>query len=239
MTILNMNIGTQKILLWLGLGMAAIYGFTYVFLLDFLPPPSPTLGHEEVIALYSHSNVKFRFGVVLMIFVGAFYLPISVTVAVQMARLEKGLPLWAILQALASTIGAWIFAFPAVLWGVAAFTVSRAPEVTVALHELAWLSFVTPSSVFTLQLIPIGVVSLVASDDIADSAFPRWFGWFTIWACVLAVVPTFAQMFTTGPLAWNGLFSFYLAVIIYAVWLALLGWLLLRALSRQRRSVSE
>lgn len=233
---LNASIPAQKLMYWAGLLGAAVYGFSYIFLLDFLPPPSPTLDAAQVVDLYAHSNIKFRLGVFLMIVSGAFYLPMSLVIGIQMARIEKGFPVWAILQALASTVGAWIFAFPPVLWGVAAFTVSRAPEITRALHELAWLCFVTPSSFFSIQLIPLTIVSFTAIKGVAHSALPRWFGWFSIWAWfMMDIPPTLAQIFIRGPFAWDGLLAFWVTIILYLIWLITLSFLMLRSLSRQQQ----
>ena len=224
----------QRVLLWIGIVCAVIYGFSFVVFLEFWPAPQPTLDTESVVALYAHSNTMFRFGVVLMLLSGAFYLPMSITISIQMARLEKGFPYLALMQLLTGLIGAWIFAWPAVLWGVCAFTVDRSPEITMALHQLAWLSFVTPGTFFWLQVGVIGLVPLVGRQDVAHSAFPRWFGWFTLMSVIeMTLPPTFAQMFSTGPFAWGGLITFYITLIVYSIWLFMMMWLILRALRGQ------
>lgn len=227
----------QKALLWVGSICAILYGLSYLFLLDFWPPPSPLLSDEDVVALYAHSNAKFRFGVGVMIMTGAFFVPLSIPVSIQMARMEKGFPYLALLQLLTGLVGAWIFAWPAVLWGVCAFTVERAPEITVALHQLSWLTFITPGAFFWMQVGSVGMVAVMSRQPQGGAAFPRWFGWFTLWgAFEMSVFPTFCQMFWSGPFAWDGLLTFYVTVIYYAVWLSLLIWLIVRALGRQERS---
>ena len=224
----------QRVLLWIGIVCAIVYGFSFVVLLEFWPAPDPMLDAPSVVQLYAHSNLKFRFGVVMMLLSGAFYLPMAMTISIQMARLEKGFPYLAALHLLTGLIGAWIFAWPAVLWGVCAYTVDRAPEITVALHQLAWLTFVTPGTFFWLQLGAVGLVPLVGRQDVAHSAFPRWFGWFTLLALIeMTLPPTFAQMFWKGPVAWNGLITFYLTLIIYAAWMTTMMILILRALRGQ------
>lgn len=235
MDIYNASIRSQQALFGVGLALAAIYGFSFVFLLDFLPPPHPSLGVDEVVDLYAHSNTKFRCGVVLMIASGAFYLPMSITIGLQMARVEKGFPIWATTQALASTVGAWIFAFPPVLWGVAAFNVDRSPEITLALHQLAWLVFVAPGSFFPFQLVPIAVVCLTA-DGTENSPFSRIFGWFTLFACALAFDPTLVPLFNHGPFSWSGVICWWLAIVAYTSWIIVLSICVLRALGRQKQS---
>lgn len=240
-----MNIPTpgiygQRVLLWIGIVCAALYGFSYVVLLEFLPPPAPLLDTASVVALYAHSNIQFRIGAGLMILVGAFAVPISIPVAIQIARMEKGFPYLATIQILTSLVGAWIFAWPAVLWSVCAFTVNRSPEITVALHQLAWFSFITPGSFFWMQLGTVGLAPLVGGQDVPHPALPRWFGWFSIFAAVeTSVLPTFAGVFWTGPFAWNGWITFYLTIVVYAAWLAMLLALVFKSLRRQELDRSQ
>jgi len=60
---------------------------------------------------------------------------------------------------------------------------------------------------FWLQALPIAMVSLTKGGD-ARSAFPRWIGFMTIWMIAAAEMGVLAQLFRTGPFAWNGLFTF-------------------------------
>ncbi len=227
----------QRVLIWVGSVCAILYGLSYVFLLDFLPPPDPLMATADVLALYANNNLMFRFGVGVMIMTGAFFVPMSIPVAIQMARIERGFPYLAILQILTGLVGAWIFAWPAVLWGVCAFTVQRAPEITLALHQLAWLSFVTPGSFFWMQVGSVGLAVVLARQDDPSPVFPRWFGWFTLFAAFeMSVPPTFSQMLWRGPFAWNGLITFYVTVILYSIWLTLMMFFILRALKKQERA---
>lgn len=234
----RINARTQRILIGVTLGLAAVYAYAFYFLVEFFPPPSPTLPQAQIIDLYAHANLQFRIGVVLMILSGGFFIPWSVVIGVQMARDEDGVPMWAITQALASTLGAWLVAFPPVMWGIAAFSVDRAPEVTVLMHEAAWLTFVTPGSFFPFQTFPIAVVALSAYKDEALSAFPRWLGWVTLWAGTFGAIAAMAQLFKTGPFAWNGLFPFYMPIITFGAWMCSATYCLLRAIRRQEQALS-
>ena len=226
----------QRVNLWIGIVCAIIYGIAFVYCLEFWPAPSPTLDAQSVVDLYAHNNTLFRFGVVMMLLSGAFYLPMSITIAIQIARLEKGFPYLGLMQVLTGLIGAWIFVMPVIFWGVTAFTVDRAPEITLALHQLSWLTFVSPGSFFWLQVGSIGLVSFVGKQDVPHSAFPRWFGWFTLMSLIeMTVPPTFTQMFWSGPVAWNGMITFYITLIVYTIWLVVMSWLIFRALRGQEQ----
>ena len=174
-----------------------------------------------------------RVGVVICLFSGAFLLPWSVVVSIQMARLEKGVPAWSILQFGAGVLGTIFLWGPPLVWGAAAFSVERDPSLTLLLHELGWLMFITPLCVFPMQLISIGVISLKKTEDDKISAFPRWIGYLTFWQAVQSLGGLAAMLFKGGAFAWNGLFPFYLPLTLYGVWTVALAWTMLRALKHQ------
>jgi hypothetical protein len=136
------------------------------------------------------------------------------------------------MQLVAGTLGTWLFAFPPFLWGVTAFTVERDPGLTVMLHEMAWLCFVTPPTYFAMQVFPMAIVA-VSRDNDALSAFPRWFGYLTFWEGIAGIFGMMGMLFKVGPFAWNGWFAFYLPVVTFFIWLMCLLPLLFRGIRLQ------
>lgn len=49
-------------------------------------------------------------------------------------------------------------------------------------------------------------------------SFPRWFGYFNIWYAVLGVPGCAIYLFKTGPLAWNGIFAFWIPLTVFCIW---------------------
>lgn len=229
---MHIDAKSQRALLWVFIILSTIYSTAYVSLLDFWPPISPALNAEEVLRLYSEHNMRFRTGVVLMMLSAGFYIPLTVVISGQMERYEKGYPIWSRVQLIAGMLGTWLFAFPPFMWGVAAFTVERDPALTLVLHEIAWLCFVTPPSYFAMQVIPIGVVAFSKYND-DMSPFPRWFGYLTFWMAVSGSFGIAAMLFRTGPFAWNGWFSFYTPLFIFLIWLVALMFTMFRAIGQQ------
>ena len=229
---------SQRALLWATIVLSQVYTWAYVYLVDFWPPVSPTLDANQVLELYTRHPLQFRAGTVLMMLSGAFYLPFAMVVSAQMARVEKGYPIWSKFQMTASTLGTWLFAFPPFLWAVAAFSVERDPALTLLMHEMGWLCFVAPASYFPMQLIPIGVVAFSRHNN-ANSAFPRWLGYLTFWTALGGVFGNACVMFKTGPFAWNGALAFYLPLTIFSVWLIAMLITLFRTISRQEHALSS
>jgi len=189
--------------------------------------------------MFARNNLQFKIGGIVAIAASGFWLPIGALISKQMARHERGFPLWSVLQAMASTIGAWIFGFPILIWYVAAFTPERDPQVTAALNEFAWLAFLTPIVAFTLQVLPVIVICFTSEVHGQYTAFPRWFGYLSIWALAVGEIPVLAIIFKSGPAAWNGLISFWCPAIGYSIWLTTFSYLLWRAIQHQTQTEPE
>jgi len=233
-----MRLRAQEYLIWIGLAGATVYGLSFWLLMGLVPPMSPTLKPDAIAQIFATDNMRFRIGGVVMMASAGFWLPIGAVISMQLARHESGFPIWSMLQAMASTLGAWLFAFPVLIWYVAAFTVTRNQEITTTLNEFAWLAFLTPIAAFTLQLLPIIVICLTSQVDGRYTAFPRWLGYLTIWMVGVGDIPVTAVLFKTGPFAWNGLISFWCAVVAYGIWLSAVAFVLLRAV-RQQAAIAE
>lgn len=231
-----MNGKNQKIMIWIGVVMANVFTLAFVYLLDFWPLPQPAFSAAQVLELYTRHNLQSRFGVVTMCLTSCFMLPWTVVIVAQMYRLEKGFPIWTVLAGLAGTLGTWLFAFPTMIWGVAAFMVDRDPNITLMLHQFAFLMFIAPANFFLMQTVPIAVVSLSPNNTDPYTAFPRWLGWATLWTGILGSSGIMAFVFNVGPFAWNGLISFYLPVVVFTAWIVAFIYCLLRAISQQQRA---
>jgi len=228
------SVRSQRVLVWMTIVLGVIFAISYMGLMRFFPPPPADLPAEQVVPLYAEHNIRFRIGVIFGLISGGFILPLTVVISVQMARLEKGVPIWAIVQALAGAVGAMFIFFPVLIWGVAAFTVERAAELTLLMHEFGWLLYITPLSLFPMQLLGIIVVAFTKDEEDAHSAFPRWLGYLTAWQLVQSFGGPIAVLFKTGIFSWAGLLPFWLPFGLFFVWMVAICYTLLRALSHQQ-----
>ena len=226
---------SQVILVWWTIVSVVVFGLAWVFLIRLMPLPEPSLSAEQVARHYAENSLSIRIGAVICSWTSAFLVPITVVVAVQLARLEKGVPVWSILYFAGGILTSIFLVLPPVLWGVAAFTPGRPPEITLVIHEFAILAFVTTTQFFIFYMVALAVVTLGRTGD-AASPFPRWFGYLTIWVALVTEVGAVGYLTKHGPFAWNGLFVFWLPFGIGFTWLAVLAILLLRGLKRQREA---
>ena len=222
----------QTIMIWWGWVFMVAYGFCLWGLLDMMPPPPATLTVDQVASFYHDNGFRIRLGALITSYCSAFMVPISVVISVQMARLEKGTPVWSILAFAGGILMSMFLVFPPLLWGVAAFSVDRAPEATALMHELGTLTLVTTDQFYIFQMVAMTYISLTQKVD-ANSPFPRWFGYFTAWAALMFEAGAIAFIPKTGAFAWDGLLVFWSPLSIFGVWVTVMSWLMLRALKRQ------
>lgn len=227
-----MNATSQRVMIWAGMVLSGVYTVAYVFLMNLYPLPSPLLGAGEVVRMYTQNNTQFLIGAALMLFSACFMLPWVVVLYAQMARHEKGAPVWAIMQGLAGTLQTGLFIVPPFFWGLAAFSPGRDPALTLLMHEAGFISFIVPICTMTLVVIPVSVICFMRKND-PHSAFPRWLGYLGLLQASEGQLGVMALLFKSGPFAWNGLFPFYLPIILFGVWISALLFTLLRAIHHQ------
>ncbi|MFT3666908.1 hypothetical protein [Piscinibacter sp.] len=223
----------QAIMIWWGLAFMYIFGFTLWGLLKMMPPPSATLTADQVAAFYADNSLHIRLGAMVASWTSAFMVPFSTVVAIQMARLERGRPVWAVLAFAGGIMMSIFLVIPGVFWGVAAYTPTRPAEVTALMHELALLTLTTTDQYYIFQMVSLAFLSLTHKGDVPDSPFPRWIGYFTLWAALAFEVGAFAFLPKSGPFSWNGAVVYWMPLTVFGAWVTTVSVAMLRALKRQ------
>lgn len=128
------------------------------------------------------------------------------------------------------------FIVPTMLWQAASFRVDeQSADLTRILNDLGWLFFVGVPSTLLVQIAVIGVAALTEHD--AAPVFPRWYGYYSLWTALLLAPAGVVVMFKHGPLAWNGILTFWLAVCAFCAWLIITFRLLARAIADESASL--
>lgn len=229
----NISPRAQIVMIWLALGFLLIYGLSMGFLLKMIPLHPATLPAEEIAAFYRENSSSVRLGALLCSWTGAFMVPLATVISAQMIRLEKGIPIWAMLQFAGGIMMSIFLVLPPLFWGIAAYTPERPAEVTLLMHEIANLTLVTTDQYFIFQFIAISVICLIPR-AVPSDAFPRWFGYLSIWITLIFEAGAIAFVPKTGPFSWNGLFVFWFPLTAFGTWIPIMSFCLLRAIKRQR-----
>ncbi len=103
-------------LVWWSIAFMVIYGLCLWLLLHMVPPPSPMLSAAQVAEFYARHHTSIRVGAVTSSYTGAFLVPISIVIAVQLSRLEKGRPIWSMLSLAGGLLMSIFLVLPPVFW---------------------------------------------------------------------------------------------------------------------------
>ena len=229
----------QTIMLWWGLIFMYIYGTCMFFLLKMMPPPDANLTAEMVAAFYQEHSRSILIGAMITSWTAAFAVPFITVGVLQLIRLESKLdnafPAWSLLAFAGGLTMTMFLVFPPILWGVAAFTPDRPAEVTTIIHELGLLTLTTTDQYYIFNMVAIGIVSLKFKNHDAASGWPRWLGYFTLWAALAFEVGALAFMFKTGPFSWNGVMVFWMPLVVYGAWITVVSAYQLHALKLQAK----
>ncbi len=222
----------QRILIWWAVIFLIIYALVLGFLFDMIPPPRATLSIQQISDWYAHRHTRIRLGAAIASWTGAFLLPLSVVIAVQLGRLEVGRRVWSITACAGGVMSSIFLVLPPMFWGVAAYTPWRDPQATALMHELGMLTLVTAVQYFIFMFVAI-VVFCFRTPTMPNSPFPRWFGYCTAWVAVMFEVGPIAFLTRTGPFAWDGLLVFWAPLALILTWISVMVFLLLKAIKQQ------
>lgn len=225
------NIKAQWVSLWTGPAVGTVLVIAALAFPGFWPPMSPTMTAGEVAAFYADHTALIRFSQAAFNLCGIMVLPFFMVIVAQMKRMKGQSHVFAYCYLTAVVSGATIFALSNIFFLVAAFRPERNPDLIMLLNDLAWIVFIAPVGMVVSQFVLLALA--VYFDDRADPVFPRWVGHYALATAVAMVPAAGAAVFRTGPLAWDGLLSFWLRNGAFAAFVLVMFFVLRAALHRQ------
>lgn len=205
----------QKLCIWCGpvMGLLFVVGF---LIAGFFPPPSPNQSAAEVAAMIDADRTAIRIGIVLCLASCGLLMPFMTAFTIQMRRIEGSRPILAYTQLALATMATIEFVIPYVFMLVSTYREDTSPDVTRALFDLSWFFFLGVICTFVIQLAIFGVAILM--DRREEPIFPRWLGYTNLWLSLMFTPASFIVFFKDGPLAWNGVFVWWVPVTAFLVW---------------------
>jgi hypothetical protein len=186
-------------------------------LAGFVPPPQPSAPAQELVAHYQTHGVAIRAGMVVAMFGAMMAMPLGACVAYFVRRIEGFTGPLTMLQIMGAVGMAVLTFYPPMWWLIGLFRPDRSPqELTRMLSDAAWLQWVGGLTIYYPTIITMAVAAFIAKDG--SRYLPRWFGYVNLWLVVLLLPGQMIFFFKSGPLAWNGLFAFYLAFVAFGLW---------------------
>ncbi|MBF6171574.1 hypothetical protein [Nocardia blacklockiae] len=228
------NLKAQWVSLWTGPVAALVLLLAFLAFPGFRPPMSPSMSAAEVASFYRDNTAWIRGSMVTFNLCGMMILPFFAVIVVQMQRMRSQSGVFAFCYLTAVVSGATIFALSNIFFLVAAFRPERDPELVQVLNDLAWIVFVAPIGMVVSQFLLLALA--VYFDDGPEPVFPRWVGHYSLATAVTMIPAAGAAIFRTGPLAWDGVLSFWLRNGSFALFLVVMFVVLRRTLRRQAQA---
>lgn len=203
-----------------------------------IPPIPPTWNAQQVTQFFIDHKMRIRVGITLSCLVVTIWYPFLGTLCVRVRRAEGRWGPLSITELFAS--GALLIAFwvPLLLLGVAAYRPeSRPPEITHAINDMFWLVFIALVEVTVAQAIPLIILPFIDRND--PPTFPRWFGYFNAWYALLVSPGACVIIFNNGPLAWNGIFAFWIPAVIFGAWFIVTPVVIIRSLNAEQAAETQ
>ena len=226
-----MDTRNQLICLWSGYAFFPLYVIGFIFIAGFIPPPSPSLGAEEIAALFDHDRWNILVGMSIAVVASALFIPWCVAIFAQTSRIEAGARVISYVQLIAGSIGAAFFMIPPMIWVVMAYRTGHNPDTLLILDDFSWVAWIISWPFFFLQMAAVGLCGLLGKTG--QKIVPRWAAYFSLWGGLTMFPASLIVFFKAGPFAWDGFFALYLPLALYATWYHVMLFVLLKAVKAQ------
>mgnify|MGYP001007264033 CR=1 FL=1 len=224
----------ELILLWAMPFLWLFWLAAFLTFPGFVEPMSPKMTAREVASFYfdpAHLT-RIRYSMVVFNWFGVALIPLLVMIALQINRMAHRTPLFTYCFVGCIAGGPTLFCIADLFWLIAAFRPERNPELVQLFNDMAWITFTSQVTFLVVQNVFLAFA--IYLDRQARPIFPTWVAHFNILAAIVMAPAGFAAMHMDGPLAWDGLVSFWIKNGAIAVWMVVMTLVLGKAIYRQR-----
>lgn len=222
-----MHVKIEKGAAWLGLGMLVGFMVLFVLVAGLIPPMDPGASAQQIAAIYAEHGLRIRIGLALMTLFSVFFTPYLALLSRQVRRIEGYWGVLSLTQVMMSVTFPFGFMLCSIFGMAAAYRPERNPDTTQALSDVFWFIFVGLVGPLIFQVAILAFATFL--DKRERPSFPRWFGYFNIWYAILGVPGCAIYLFKSGPLAWNGVFAFWIPLTVFSIWWIVTTFMLVKA----------
>jgi len=220
-----------KFMAWMGPLFLAAFTCLWGLLAGNIPPFPPSANPQEVWQHYADNRLSIIIGMSVCLTMGACYMPWGVAVSRVMERIEGPGGIWSRLERLGATITVCPVFVACAFWLSAAVEIHYI-EPGVA-HLLYWMGWLLIDLAYLVTSFQIAGASMVFMRDKREKKLVpdvvSWWGWVTVASFfVVSAIP----FVTTGPLAFNGVISFWIAFFTWFFWIPGLSYYVIKAIDR-------
>ena len=229
----------EWILFWTMPALAALWISAFFLFPGFVHPMAPTMPANEVAAFYlDPANLsRIRFSMILFNWFCIGLVIMLALLVMQTRGMAHRTPIFRYALIACAAGGPVIFLVADIFWLLAAFRPDRAPDLSQVLNDLAWVTFTVGLPPFLIGQCLVLALAIYL-DDQDHPVFDRWVAHVNVLIAVALVPASFAALALDGPLAWNGVLSFWLKNGAIAVWIVVMSVLVGRNIHRDRMQLA-
>jgi hypothetical protein len=221
----------QRLFAWSAVPWAALFLIGLV-IAGWVPPPPPADSAATTARYYADHRDAIRVACVLIGLAATLCLPFAIAISIQIKESEARLAPFAYAQFGFAVVVCVTFMVPTFFWMTAAFYPVQDADIIRVLNAGGWLPFMC--AVFPALFQNLAIAGAIFSSKRPEPVFPRWVGYVNLWVALSFLPAGFVMFFHEGPLAWNGILTWWLAASLFCVWLVVMLWAVLRAIARQQ-----
>jgi hypothetical protein len=202
----------------------------------FVHPMSPTMPAEQVAAFYRDPDnlPRIRYSMIVFNWFGVALIPFLVLIVMQIRRMAHRTPILAFCFLGCVAGGPTLFCVADLFWLIAAFRPERDPALIQMFNDLAWVTFTGQVGFLVAQSVFLALA--IYLDRQARPVFRSWVGHFNLLVAAALAPASFVALASSGPLAWDGLLSFWVKNGAIAAWIVVMAIVLGQAIYRRRDS---
>lgn len=222
---------TQRLCAWTGPAAVVLSMLGMVVVGGYIPATNPAGSATEIARFYTENTGSIRLGMIISMIGFTLFVPFGIAIAMQTRRMEK-VPVMTYVQIASVAISALEGVMSTCIWLTASFRPDEvSPELTRALHDLGWITFLVDVPPFSVWMVAIGIAILRDRNPVP--IFPRWLGFLNFWVALLILPALLLPFFKTGPFAYNGILALYLPFGSFFIWMVIMTFALFRALGNR------
>ncbi len=190
----------------------ALFGLVFVPLSWMMPPRSPSAPQPQILDFMQSHNLLIACTVLTLAFGLA---PVSNACYLSQIKRMSVSPVFrytVMMGAMTGTIVGMLFGM--FCFGLGAFRPGYDPAILAMLYDFGYLAFIGSLGCFCIMWMAFGLAIILDQNNI----LPKWLGYYTVWQYVTELMAAPVWIAKSGPFAWNGLMTFWLAMTLYVSW---------------------
>jgi hypothetical protein len=224
----------EVILLWTLPVVGIIWISVFLLFPGFVHPMSPTMSAEQVAAFYRDPDnlPRIRYSMIVFNWFAVGLIPILALIVLQMRRMAHRTPIFSYAIIACAAGGPTIFLLADLFWLLAAFRPERDPELILLFNDMAWVTFSSQVGFLIAQSVILALAIFL--DRQPRPVFKPWVAHFNLLVAAAMVPACFVGLAMEGPIAWDGLLTFWLRNAAVGLWIVVMGIVLGQQIHRQR-----